>query len=419
MVSIKLMQSVFFKNILVLMTGTVLSQAIPIAIMPILTRIYTPEEFGLLALYVAIFSICSVVATGRYELAIMLPEKDDDARILLQVSIVISIVVSFILFIIFYTLSTEIATYLGNPNIENWLLLVPIAVFFTGCYQSLIYWSNRQKRFKDIALSRVNQSLSVSTIQTGLGFVKFSGGLIIGHVIGYFFALIYLFLKNNNYRKVFEGNKIDEIKEQLIKYKNFPKYSVVGALSDSAALQMPVFILTKYYTVAITGVFSLTFRVLSLPASLVSSALSQVLFRKVVELSQNNPNELSGFILKVFFGLFILFLPVIPFMWYLGEPIFAFVFGEEWRVAGKYAGYLTVAVAVRFCVSPLSSVMALNENVKKGVLWQILYLITISTTLLAATDFGIEAFIKIFVVHEIILYSLYFLIIYNCSKISK
>jgi len=44
------LKSEFAKNVLTLMTGTTIAQAIPIAISPILTRIYTPEDFGVFAL---------------------------------------------------------------------------------------------------------------------------------------------------------------------------------------------------------------------------------------------------------------------------------------------------------------------------------------------------------------------------------
>lgn len=106
---------------------------------------------------------------------------------------------------------------------------------------------------------------------------------------------------------------------------------------------------------------------------------------------------------------------MIPLMWFFGEDIFSFIFGEKWRVAGKYAGYLTVAVAVRFCISPLSAIMTLNNNVKKGVVWQILYLVTITTTLLLSSKLNIESFIQIYVIHEVVLYFIYLILILRSS----
>ena len=116
----------FARNVLTLMTGTTIAQAIPIAISPILTRIYTPEDFGVFALYMSIASIIAVLATGRYELAIMLPKKDEDAVNIVALSIIIAFFVSLISFLIVFIFNTQITNLLGNPEISNWLYFIPI-----------------------------------------------------------------------------------------------------------------------------------------------------------------------------------------------------------------------------------------------------------------------------------------------------
>jgi O-antigen/teichoic acid export membrane protein len=104
-------------------------------------------------------------------------------------------------------------------------------------------------------------------------------------------------------------------------------------------------------------------------------------------------------------------IPFIGFIGLFGEDLFVIVFGESWRVAGEMAAILVVAVAIRFAVSPLSSVLALDHNVKIGVLWQFIYLITITTTLFYFSSFSIASLLYAFVVHEVLLYLLYLLLI--------
>ena len=408
-------KSGFGRNVITLMTGTTIAQAVPLAIMPILTRIYSPQDFGLLALYLAILSVISVVASARYELAIMLPERDEDARVLLQASVLIALITSIIMLFLLIFFAGSLARFLGNPDIKNWLYLVPITITMNGLYQALSYWSNRQKRFSNTAVSRVNQSLSQGFFQAIFSFSKQSWGLILGQTLGVFVGGLYLTLKNQNYKNLVIKLNIKKTLFQLRRYINFPKYSVGGALCDNLAVQMPILILTKYYSSALTGMFSLTFRVLNIPSALISSALSQVLFQKIVEINNTSPERLNSFVLKVFLSLFIIFFPVIPLIWFFGEEIFTFVFGEKWMIAGTYAGYLIIAVAVRFCVSPLSAIMTLNNNLKKGAVWQVLYLITITITLLIGSSLNIEDFIKVFVIHEVVLYSIYFILILNSS----
>lgn len=406
----------FAKNVLTLMTGTVLAQAVPIAIIPILTRIFTPEDFGLFALYGAFVAVVGVIATGRYEIAIMLPVNHEEARVLLQASALVALLISLIISIPLITWNKEIAIFLGNQEIAPWLYLVPISVFLTGIYQSLTYWNNRQKKFKNTAISRVNQSFCQGASQTIFGFLQIAGGLIWGHFMGIISSLMYLLGKDKTYKKIVQEINKQEIKQQLVRYKKFPKYGIVGELCDASAMQMPVFMLTKFYSSAITGMFSLTFRVLNMPTSIIASAIGQVLFQKVVEISHTAPERLNKYIIKIFLLLFIIYLPAVPILFIWGEPLFGLVFGEEWRQAGTYAGYLVVAVAIRFAVSPISTVLGLEKNIKKGVFWQVLYLCTITPTLYFGSDLAIEQFFLVFVLHEVILYLIYLVLILKGTK---
>ena len=406
----------FAKNVLTLMTGTVIAQAVPIAIIPILTRIFTPEEFGLLALYAAFVSVLGVIATGRYEIAIMLPEKHEEARVLLQVSTIVALLISLIISIPLVIWNQDIAKFLGNEDIAPWLYLVPISVFFTGVYQALTYWNNRQKKFKNTAISRVNQSLFQGMTQTGLGFMQVSGGLIWGQFVGIISSITYLLRKDRSYKVILKETKISSLKQQMNKYKKFPKYGIVGGLCDAGAMQMPVLILTKFYSSTVTGMFSLTFRVLNMPTSIISSAIAQVLFQKVVEISHTAPEKLNSYIIRMFFFLFLLSLPAVPILFIWGDTLFAFVFGEEWGQAGVYAGYLVIAVAIRFAVSPLSAVLGLEQNIKKGVFWQVLYLCTITPTLYFCSSLTVEQFFMAFVIHEVVLYIIYLMLILKGTK---
>ncbi|WP_337917187.1 lipopolysaccharide biosynthesis protein [Vibrio cholerae] len=414
------MNKSFSKNVLTLMTGTGIAQAIPIAIIPILTRIFSPEDFGLLALYAACVSILGVVATGRYEIAIMLPKDDEDARLLLQLSMLVALFFSFLISIPISIWNAQIARFLGNEDIAVWLYLIPVSVLFTGIYQALTYWNNRQKKFINTAVSRVNQSLFQGFAQTSLGFLQVSGGLICGQFVGIVSGSIYLLKKDRNYKSLIRKSKINSIQNQGIKYHKFPTYGVWGALCDAGAVQMPVILLTKFYSNSVTGMFSLTFRVLNMPTSIISSAIAQVLFQKVVEISQTEPEKLNLYIIKMFLLLFIIYFPAVPVLFIWGESLFSIIFGNEWSQAGVYAGYLVIAVAVRFAVSPLSAVLGLEQNIKMGVLWQVLYLCTISVTLYFSSSLSIEEFLIAFVVHEVVLYLIYlFLILKGTKEIAK
>jgi len=158
-------KSEFTRNVLTLMTGTVVAQAIPIAISPILTRIYSPEEFGLFALFFAILSILSVLANGRYENAVMLPKKDSDAINIFALGFIINTFLSLFLLVIVVLFNDDFTRLLGNDDIAIWLYFIPIALFFTGLFNILNSFNNRQKNYKDIADAMVMKSMVLAVVQ--------------------------------------------------------------------------------------------------------------------------------------------------------------------------------------------------------------------------------------------------------------
>ena len=165
-------KSEFSKNVLTLMTGTTIAQAIPIAISPILTRIYTPEDFGVFALFIAVTSIFGSIASGRYELAIMLPKKDEDAVNIFVLGLIITCFITIILFILMILFNDYLTKLLGNEEISFWLYFVPLTVFFTGLWNLLNYYNNRKKNYKDIANAIVVKSIVLVIFQLIVGLLK-------------------------------------------------------------------------------------------------------------------------------------------------------------------------------------------------------------------------------------------------------
>jgi len=412
-------KSEFGLNVAKLMTGTGIGQIVPIAFSPILTRLFSPEDFGLLALYIAVTSILGIVACGRYELAIMLPEREEDSANILALSIMIALGLGALTLGAISLWHDEIAQMLGNEDIASWLFLVPVSLILTGCYQSFNYWLNRKKEFGTLAKSRVLQSGSIASSQVAIGSVKPSvdGGLIVGNILGQFMTVVYFVIKClPSLKKV--GRDIDRHSMSLNarRYKKFPLYSSWGSLCDTTAVQIPVIVISRSFGASIIGLFSFTFKILSLPFNLIATSISQVMLAKAVEMAREQPEALAPYILKIFFILCIVVSPMIVVMQIWGEPLFAFVFGEKWRQAGDFAGMLSLAVAARFTVSPLSAVLILEHHIARGVAWQVFYLITISLTLFSFASSSIDVFLVAFVLHEIALYTIYFAVIYYAAS---
>jgi len=140
------LKSEFGRNVLTLMTGTTIAQAIPIAIMPILTRIYPPESFGVFALFLAITAVGASMATGQYEQAIVLPKSKKDALSIVILSIVITFGLSIVLLLMIIIFNNQIVNLLNNSEIKSWLYFIPLSVFLVGVYNSLNFFNIRKKK---------------------------------------------------------------------------------------------------------------------------------------------------------------------------------------------------------------------------------------------------------------------------------
>jgi cbb3-type cytochrome oxidase maturation protein len=400
------------KRVMTLMSGTMVAQIIPVTISPILTRIYSPAEFGSLALYLAILAVVSVLGTMRYELAIVQSKSTEDAKALLHLCLVTSASMSF-----FFLIVVVVYDYMNfdwfDSQIPNELLyLLPVSLFLNGFVLSFRYWLLRQNQFGKLTGTAVAQSGGTGTGQISIGLGQTSNGLIFGQVLGQFLAGFYMVIAGiKTDKRVFRGYSWSLSRRQAGIFSNMPKYSLVGSMADVLAVQLPVLFITKIFNSVVTGYFSLTVRVLNLPLVALSGALSQVLFKKVSDLALTNPERIKPLLIKIHLVLVCMMIPFVALFFLWGEDLFGFVFGENWRQAGYMASVLVFGVAVRFSVSPLSIVMAMKENVRLGMYWQLAYVLTLSTTLFAFREAPIEKLVLVFVCHDSLLYLVYFFLI--------
>jgi len=368
-------KSEFTRNVLTLMTGTVVAQAIPIAISPILTRIYSPEEFGLFALFFALLSILSVLANGRYENAVMLPKKDSDAINIFALGLVINISLSLFLLVIVVLFNDDLTKLLGSDAIAVWLYFVPVALFFTGLFNILNSFNNRQKNYKDMAEAMVVKSIVLAAIQIFIGLIKSGAtGLISGQIVSQFFAnmkLIKNILKDKN---LIESIKKIKIIACAKRYQDFPKFSLPSAFASVLSGHLSNILISIFYSVSTLGFYSLVQRVLGIPSSLMGKSIGQVYYEEGTKEKKRTGSATTLFnsTLK---KLLIIGFPSFLFLFLVVEELFAFVFSEEWRVAGEYAQIVVPMFFIRFVVASLSITYDMFGYLKLELIWQVALLV--------------------------------------------
>ena len=303
----------FLKNVGLITGGTAFAQFLSIAFAPLLTRIYEPSDFGLLAVYSSIIAILSIIAGLRYEMAIPLPESESDAINIFFLSFCLIVISSLFIFIGIALFINEISEIFKIKKHKNLLWLIPIGVLFIGLYKMCNYWAIRTKNFPKIASTKIIQSVS-NIIFACLGFKFGTIGLLLGHLSSQSAGVIAL----GKTISVSEPKKIIKfslMKNLALRYRNFPLYSIWGGLTNTASLQLPPLVFAYCFGQTTAGLFLLANKITSLPMIFFGQAISQVFFGNAVEAHRDG--KLDKLVYSIFENLskiggpFILFL-VLP-----------------------------------------------------------------------------------------------------------
>jgi O-antigen/teichoic acid export membrane protein len=364
----------FIGNVLTLFTGSSIAQAVPILVSPILTRIFTVEQFAVLTIFTVLCSFIGVVATARYEVAVTLPDKDSDAAHLVHVSVLITLLVSFVSFIVFYFFGTGVARLFGNDDLAEVLLLVPIFVFFYGIGQVFNYWLLRDKYFRSIAGGRIFQSITNSSVSLGTGLLKAPfNGLVIGNLSGQISAtgfLFYLVKKQSLLRlnPFFFSKK--GMKAQAKKYSEFPKINSIQSIVDTFQSIGVVFMLSNFFGSIVVGFYGFTFKILQAPISLLGNSVALVFYKEAAGIGVPGP-ELRNLLKKTVLTLTIIAVPIFSVIYFWGPELFGLVFGSKWEQAGIYASAISPWLLVNFLAAPVSQIVLVLNYQKKMLLYSL------------------------------------------------
>ena len=360
----------FARNVVTLMTGTTFAQVLLILVAPILTRLYTPADYGVFNLFTSISSIIAVIACLRYEGAIVLPEKDKDAANVLTLCITICISIAIFILVIVALFSKSIADLLNAPSLSFWLWFMPLSIIVSGLFMALNYWSTRRKQFKRLAVRQVTNSTVTAITQISVGATLHigPGGLIGGSLIGQLAAtgrLAWQIYKDEGKQIVSFINK-RSMKHVLSRYKNFPLYDSWSALLNTSSNLLPALLLAYFFNPVIVGLYALGNRVLAAPMGVIGNAVSQVFFPRAVE--ARRAGELDYVALKMFNNLLSIgFVPILLIA-IVAPDLFRIVFGSEWIVAGEYVRWLSAFMLLAFISSPISSIYSVMERQREGLI---------------------------------------------------
>lgn len=355
----------FLKSVGILIGGTAFAQALTILALPLLTRLYTPEEFSVFAVYASIVGIISVAACLRIDIAIPLPEKDEDAANLLATALVSSAAISGIIMGIVLLFPEKIITLINQDNLQPYLFLLPLGIWVASSFSALQLWASRKKKFKTIAKVKIKQTGGGLLTQVSCGWLGITPlGLILGHIIisgAGIFNLAKDTLKHD--RSALKSISLADMKRTLRDHKNYPKYSVLESLANSGSIQLPIIIISAISFGPDAGFLMLASRVMLAPLTLIGGAVSQVYLSCAPQ--ELRSGTLSQFTANIINGLIRSGVGPIIFAGILLPIFFPLIFGKSWQRAGDLILWMTPWFVMQLLVSPIS--MTLHVVQKQGI----------------------------------------------------
>lgn len=366
----------YIRHFLTLFSSSVLGQLLTLALAPILSRIYSPEDFGLAALYLALLGILAVISTGKYEQAIMLPRDENAAIHIFRLVLLLAMVISTFFAIVIVLFNSTITSLFGNPALRVWLYLLPVSLILNAAQQASIYYANRTKQFGRIAKTTIMQHTTTNLAKLGSGILQKSlNGLIIGQLAGHFISMVFVF--QGTLKQIGKFNLAYSwlaIKREAVTYAQYPRFNMLLSLTNNLSGSLPVFIFTWGFSPEVAGLYAFAYAFVFRPLSMFSQSTQQVLSQKMIERHHQGLNIYPSLLkmVKRFLAA-----GVIPFIlatiW--APEIFGFVFSASYKSSGQYLQILSPWLFMVFLTSPLTFLHELLFRQKTAMYIDMVYLV--------------------------------------------
>jgi O-antigen/teichoic acid export membrane protein len=342
-------ESSFAKGVSVLLGGSAAAQLLTVIAAPLLTRLYTPEDFGVLAVFAGLLGILGALSTFYYFLAIPIPEDDSEAANIVVLCLLLLLGVTGVTALASVFLAKSVAVTLGVPTLEAYFWLLPVGVLLSGVYSIFSYWAIRTKRFSRIAATSLKQAVASLAIQIA-GFKVGAGALILGQTVGQGVggvSLANMGLRNPAFRKITARNVTDAAR----RHRRFPLYLSWAGLFGTGGTQLPPILFAALFGAGAAGLYTLAFRILALPINMLGNAVGNVFLSDAP--AAHRSGTLGSLVGSVHDKLAQIAMPPTILVTVAGPELFALAFGDEWRDAGTLARWIAPSLYIMFCDSGL------------------------------------------------------------------
>ena len=352
------LRSKLLRNIVTVVSGTAGAQAITLAFMPVITRIYGPEAYGVLGTFLSVTMMLIPVAALTYPIAIVLPKRDGDARGLVRLALVTALVLAALVALALQLFGERLAAVADISIIQPYLMLIPFVMFCGAALEICQQWLFRTQRFRITASVAVGHSLLFNSIRTVAGLLQSSALVLVCttalqqalHAAMLGLAMLRAKPHTDNHHGDAEQDSPGML-ELARQHSDFPKFRAPVMLINAVSQHLPTLVLAAYFGPAAAGFFALCKQALTMPTNLIGKSVADVYYPRISR-AIHDREPVAAMLLKATAALGLVGLVPFTLVAVIGPWLFALVFGEQWHVAGEYARWLALAEYVIFVSRP-------------------------------------------------------------------
>jgi teichuronic acid exporter len=380
-------------------SGTTLAHVVSIAGIPVLTRLYTPEDFAIQSLFLQVVNYATALVTWRYEYFVLLPKEEEDVRALNRLVLVLGSSAALAFTPVFWIFRDTLAVPLGNSDVANWLFLVPLtAVLFSWAVAA----QNNAQRLADFRTSGFSELVGkLAYVATGiLGALAHPGavGLIVTTAVAAIGKSGFVLLRRPIWRRAPLRAEAGSVRRVRRQYGRLATSTVTSHVLSTSAFAIPQIAIAQLYGAEVLGQFALVMATIFLPSGLLGTAIGQVYYQRAAR------EWAEG---RTFFTLW---RDMVRKLLLIGTPVYLvgallsgvaypFVFGDQWHLAGEFGAWMAIAAFVTFVSAPMDRTCLIVGAASYSMLWGLYRLISAVLMIWLASAFELSptGFVQAFV----------------------
>lgn len=410
------LNSQFFKNVFVLVSGTGIGQLLSIVSLPLITRLYSPDEYGILTIYLAIMGILSF-GSLEYNKAIPLAHDNKLALNILSLSVIITTIITLIISIVIFFMK-EIFALSAIEKFSSFIYFVPVGVFFSGLYMSISHWAYREKEYAAVGKSKVSQSFIGNGTMIFSGFIGIGEiGLIIGGILktgagAHNLLRLFFINQKRNLRYI----NMELMILSLKKFKKFPLFLAPSEFFKKMSSHVSTIGISILFGAKAVGSYGITLTILSIPSGLIGTAVGNVFFVEVAKSGKNEPQKIKDLSNKLLRKLIVIGIFPLIIILIFGPVIFELVLGDKWREAGVLSRPIAVMTFMTFIFSPVSRVFEVFDKQKDQMFLNFFQVILVTLVFTVSYVFSLSSTFTI-TISCLVVSLLYLLIFVRAQKV--